>query len=46
MNLHLDIVQRELILGIKKEELREHVTYGGVAAYIEDAAESKITLVF
>ncbi len=34
------------IMGIKKEELREHVTYGGVAAYIEDAAESKITLVF
>ena len=34
------------IMGITKEELRTNVSYAGVAAYIEDAAESNINLVF
>jgi len=32
------------IMGISREELRTDIGYGGVAAYIEDASESKITL--
>lgn len=34
------------IMGITKEELRQDVAYGGVAAYIEEAAEAKVTLCF
>lgn len=32
------------IMGIKKEELRTDVLYGGVASYIESASKAKITL--
>ena len=32
------------IMGVKKEELRTDIDFGGVATYIESASESKITL--
>jgi peroxiredoxin family protein len=32
------------IMGVKKEELRKDILFGGVATYIETASESKITL--
>ncbi|GAB4342636.1 MAG: DsrE/DsrF/DrsH-like family protein [Flammeovirgaceae bacterium] len=32
------------IMGVKKEELRTDVDFAGVAAYIESASESKVTL--
>ena len=34
------------IMGISRDELRDKVEYGGVAAYIEDATESRVSLVF
>jgi peroxiredoxin family protein len=34
------------IMGITREELRSDVTYGGVAAYIEEASDAKVTLCF
>lgn len=34
------------IMGITREELRDDVDYGGVALYIEEASESKMTLCF
>ena len=34
------------IMGITREELRNDITYGGVAAYIEEASEAKVTLCF
>jgi peroxiredoxin family protein len=32
------------IMGVKKEELRSDIDFGGVATYIESASESKVTL--
>jgi peroxiredoxin family protein len=32
------------IMGVKKEELRTDIDFAGVAAYIESASESKVTL--
>lgn len=34
------------IMGVTREELRDDVSYGGVATYIEEASESKLTLCF
>jgi peroxiredoxin family protein len=34
------------IMGVTREELRNDVTYGGVAAYIEEASDAKVTLCF
>ena len=32
------------IMGIREEELREGLEYGGVATYLGDATDSKMTL--
>jgi NADPH-dependent 2,4-dienoyl-CoA reductase/sulfur reductase-like enzyme/peroxiredoxin family protein/rhodanese-related sulfurtransferase/TusA-related sulfurtransferase len=32
------------VMGVKKEELHDYVTYGGVAAYLERAEESNVNL--
>jgi peroxiredoxin family protein len=34
------------IMGISREELRSDVSFGGVAAYIEQAAEARVNLTF
>lgn len=34
------------IMGVNKEELRDNINYGGVAAYIEEASDAKVTLCF
>jgi peroxiredoxin family protein len=45
MDIKLTACQMSMeLMGIGRDELRDDISFGGVAPYIEDAADSKITL--